>query len=327
MDLYIDKLNLISFIKSRSNEMFEDCNKVIKKQFTVFFNFNKEDIKEDEVLMTWFTALTEGVGSKNGFKFGSFFLDKPLKSNSSNSFTINQLSSIYLLEDKEASKLKNAGAVLVGLLGEEIETIKKLFFNQGDYIFEKKWKIGSETFKKWNDLSTFTLPLSDILIIDPFISSDKSLVESNLGELIKVLCTQVKSKVNIVIYTDRANTIGYSDISNVVRKYAKEITGIGPNFTLVTYVKQRGIESLAEHDRTVFTNYIRINSGDTFNYFDSSGKVITTGRELHFSSLAQLENYSLAKILLGDIQIKIDFLKLNSNGIEGDKKSGILNFN
>jgi hypothetical protein len=327
MDLYIDKENLISMIQSRSHDMYDDCVKVIKKQFNVFCNFSKDEIKGNEILSNWFQTLVEGVGLNHTLKFDSSFPEKPLKSNSSNNFNTSQLSAIYLLDDEDIQKLQGTGSVLVGKIGEEINTINRIFFNQNDYLFEKKWKIGSASFNKWSDLSSFTLPLTDILIVDPFISSDRTLIETNLGQLIKVLCTNVRSKVNIVLYTDRGNSIDYPEISAVVRKFAKEVTGIGPNFTLVTYVKQRGVDSLAEHDRTVFTNYIRVNSGDTFNYFDSSGKVITKGRELHFSSLASNENYSLAKILLNDIQEKIDFLKQHRNGIEGDEKSGFLNFN
>lgn len=326
MDIYIDKANFISLMGSHSHMRFEDSLRVIKKQLNVFFNFPKEEFRSDEELLSYYSRFTDGVGEKNKIEFGYRFPGDEIKSTTSNSFNSDQLSSVFLLENPNVEKLKNTGGILIGAVGEEVNIIDRLLFQQDDYRFEKKWRIGGDTFNKWEDLSGHVLPLSDIIIIDAFITSDKSLVETNLGSLLRSLCKNVKSKVNIVLFTDRTKTLPYDDISSVVRKHVKYITGVGPNFTLVTYVKQRGVDSLDEHDRTIFSNYLRIYSGDTFNYFNSAGKVITKGREIQFSSLAEKENYELSKLLVTEIQTKIDFLKSQEHGIQGDKKSGYLTF-
>lgn len=215
---------------------------------------------------------------------------------------------------------------MVGEVGEEIEVLNRLFINQSDYLFEKKLKINGAKFKAWKDIEDFSMPLTDIIIIDPYITSDSSLFSSNLETLLKTLALKSNSKINVVIYTNRDKCVPYEQISPVVRKAVKEVTSVSPKFTLVTYRDQRGQETKAEHDRTILTNYHRVYSGDTFNYFDGTGKVITKGRELSFSSLANYDNFNLSRELLQDLQNHIDFFKVNNNGIEGDRKSNFLNF-
>lgn len=327
MDLYIDKENLLSMIASRSSEMYNDCLKLIKKQLNVHFNFPKEDLRSNEHLLLWYQTLSQGVGESNEFKFNEPFPAKPIKSNSARNFDIFQLSSIYLLSDENTSKFKDSGNVLIGEKGEELTTIQKLFFNQNDYLFEKKLKIGGKYFTKWEDLSPFSLPLTDIIFVDSYILSNLELLEHNLLSYLKILCSETNSKVNIVLYTNRGNSVDYDVISPLVRKTLKEVTGVSPNFTLVTYSDQRGMKSIAEHDRTILLNYYRVHSGDTFNYFDSSCKKISKGREIHYASNANKENHELFIGTLSDIQENINFLIKNNSGIEGDRKSGFLNLN
>jgi hypothetical protein len=326
MDIYIDKANLVSFIKNKGNPLFLDCNKLLKKQLNVYFNFPKEELKGSQLLLLWITTLSQGVNPDTVIEFDYKEPKRPLKSNSSNEFCENKLSSVYLLEDTETTKFKNSGCVLVGEVGEEIEILNKLFINQNDYLFERKLRINGAGFKSWTDLEDYSLPLTDIIIVDPYIASDSSLFSSNLEMLLKTIAIRSNSKVNVVIYTNIDQCLPYDQISPVVRKAVKEVTNVGPKFTLVTYRDQRGQDTRAEHDRTVLTNYYRIYSGDTFNYFDSTGKVITKGRELSFSSLANYNNFNLSRELIQDLQKNIDFFKANDTGIEGDKISNFINF-
>jgi hypothetical protein len=329
MDLYIDKANLNSLISNKAtSSLYPDCVKLMKKQLNVFFNFPKSELKTNTNLMTWFMTMSQGVGSSNSFTFDSNFPVKPLKSNSAKTFSSEQLSSIYLLDGEGVDKFKNSGAVLIGAVGEEIDVFNKLFFNQDDYLFDKRWKIGGDDFKTWGDLKPCSLPLSDIIIIDPYVVSDLHSIKSNLLPYLKCLTDKTRSSVNIVIYTNRDSCVEYSELSSPIRAAVKAITGVKPNFTLVTFIQKRGVPSnQAEHDRTILMNYERIYTGDTINFFDTDGKVITNGREIHYSSLAKDENHRLATTLIEDIQANIKFLENNNpTCIQGDKKSGYLNF-
>lgn len=324
MDIYIDKENLLSLINSRTETLYYDCIKILKKQLNIFFNFSKDVLKEDDKLMAWYSSLQEGVGENNKFSFGHNFPSRPLKSNAYKQFNSQQLSSVYLLNDEKIEILKSTGTVLIGKPGEELSILNSLFLNQKDYLFDKRWKIGGNGFEKWEDLIDYSLPLTDIIIVDPFVCSDTSLLKYNLLPFLSCLSNKVKTKLNVIIYTNKETSLPYEDLSYIIRKTINDSTGVNPNFTLIKYTDKRGVPSKAEHDRTVFLNYVRIYSGDTINYFNNTGK-ITKGREIHYSSLARDENYYLAFELIKDLQENINFL--NKNGtVEGDKVSGYLTF-
>lgn len=324
MDIYIDKENLLSLINFKAENLYNDCIKTLKKQLNVFFNFPKEELKADEKLMSWYTDFSQGVGENNTFVFGTNFLPRPLKSNSHKSFNSHQLSSVYLINDEKTDLFKASGTILIGKPGEEIEILNSLFLYQNDYLFDKKWKIGAANFEKWSDLANYSLPSTDIIIVDPFVCSDHTLLEHNLLPFLSCIASKVKTKINIVIYTNNDSSLKYEYLSPIIRKTVNALSGANPNFTLIKYTDKRGVPSKAEHDRTIFTNYIRIYSGDTINYFGNIGK-LTKGREIHYSSLARDENYQLAFELINDLQNNIDFLNKNG-GVEGDKISGYLTF-
>lgn len=324
MDIYIDKANLISFVQSKHNPLFWDCNNLLKKQLNVYFNFPKEFLKESQLLMQWITTLSQGANPETEIKFNYKEPKRPLKSNSSNDFCINKLSSVYLLEDDETLKFKNTGCVLVGEVGEEIEILNRLFFYQNDYLFERKWRINGGDFKTWNDLIPYSMPLTDIIIVDPFIlknkDTDTDTVDLNLIEFLKVLCDKSFTKVNIVIVTNPRNSDHTLQIiSDKVKKSLNSVLGKSPRFTL--------INTSQEHDRGVLTNYSRIYSGDTFNFWNNKRQKITKGREISYSSLAKIENHKLANQMIVDIQNTINFLEENNPAyIQGDKSSNFLNF-
>lgn len=324
MDIYIDKSNLISFIKSKSHELFEDCNKLLKKQLNVYFNFPKNDLKENPLLLTWITTLSQGMGENNEIKFDYKEPSRPLKANSSNAFCSNKLTSIYLLEDEETEKFQNSGCVLVGKVGEEVEVFNKLFFNQNDYDFEKKWRINGDNFKTWTDLGDYSLPLTDVLIIDPFIlknkDTDTDTIDLNLIQYLDVLCKNSFTKVNIIVVTNpRTSDYEFEAIKSKIVNSLTGVLGKRPKFTLILTSR--------EHDRCILTNYKRIYSGDTFNFWNSRRQKITKGREISYSSLAKRENHNLAIELIADVQKTIDFLNENNpEFIKGDKVSNYLNF-
>ena len=330
MNLYIDKENISSLINGRKNKLYNDCVKTIQKQLSVFFNFYKKELREDENLLAWFQNLTEGVGESNSFIFldDTTFPKRPLSADSYLFFSSKQLSSVYLINDPNINALKNEGSVIVGGPGEEFEIFNMLFLMRGDYDFHRSFKIGGVEFNKWSDIKKYSLPLTDIIFVDPYILADVSRISSNLINYLKVLAGDAKCCINIVIYVKSGEiAIKFSALKKLIKDGILELTGIEPNFTLIKYTYIKDVKSLAEHDRTIFTNYFRINSGDTFNYFDSNDKVITNGREVNYSSFGKKENHILADLLLTDLQKNIEFLNDNNpNFIEGDKKSNFLKF-
>jgi len=324
MNLYIDKLNLISLIDSRENKLYTDVLKLLKKQLDIFFNFSKEELKTDEKLMHWFMTFSDGVGEETINSFGNSFPDRPLKSNSHNDFDAKETSSIYLMDDEKSHVFKDSGSVLTGGVGEEIEIITRVFLRHDDYKFEKKFRIGGDEFGKWTDLNKFSLPMTEIIIVDPFILSNKNTdtdtMDINLIEFLKVLAIESNVKINLILVThpDKMDW-DYATLKTKVNHALKSVTGKKTNITL--------IRTKTEHDRSILTNYCRIYSGDTFNFWNSSGKKISKGREIAYSSLADIENEKMAEGFIADIQKTIIFLnKNNPDFIEGDKESRFLVF-
>jgi hypothetical protein len=326
MNLYIDKENVFSLIENSKHELYADCIKTMQKQMNVFFNFSKTELVSSEILIAWIKLFTSGVGASSIQRFNDEkFPERPLKTNTHNSFDKEQLSSVYLVNDERIELLAEKGALLIGRPGEEIDVFNQVFLFNNDYKFEKKLIIGDDNFKTWTTIEKFALSVSDILFVDSYILSDATLIEHNFIKLLKTLVSKSRCKVNIVVLvnTDK-QAVAYDDLSKRVRQAVNEVTGVNPNFTLISVRHQRGVTSHAEHDRTIFTNYSRFYSGDTFNYFGPNGEKITKGRELHISSFGDFENHSVSLKLVEDLQLKINALP--DSAIEGDKKSNFLSF-
>lgn len=149
--------------------------------------------------------------------------------------------------------------------------------------------------------------------------------------MIGEICSHAKdAKMNIVILTlpqcyDKRSKISFvpdwTDIRKNIKRKVEEKTGKNPNVTLILS------SNLGEHDRTIFTNYKSIESGDTFNYFDSKWNVISSGRHIEIFSLADREFYANSMQFVNDMQTILDNTKkLNKDNIIGEQKSNFLKF-
>lgn len=315
MDIYIDETNLKSFLGQKANPLFYDCMKILKKQLNIRFNFSKQTLKENKDLLPIVSLLSSGVGNTET-SFDSNFPERPLKSNSTNHFSSEQLSSIYWLDDEDINKAIDSGGVIISEVGNEISSIEQLFFHQGDYLFEKKWRIGNTDFSSWEDLRPFSMPLTDIVLIDNYILSSKEIIECNIKHYIQVILTKSYSKVNFVLFVHPDRIDGdVEEYRKDLKALVKAETGKAGNVSV--------IQTRKEHDRTIITNYKRVYTGDTFNFWDNSGRKITKGREIEYSSFLRTENDNLKKALLKDLQ---DIINKNPENITGDKVSNYLNF-
>ncbi len=326
MDIYFDKKNIISFLENRGKEGYSDCLRLLKRQLDCNFNFSKDEIASNKMLLALVKIFSAGVGNTKVTFLEKPFPPRPLKSNCYLQFDNDQLSSAYLLDDEKTTILKEKGAVLVGGVGEEIDIIQSLFLNNNDYKLDRKLRIGGADLTNWQDLKSFPFETTDILIVDPYIICDQTSIENNLLPLLNVLSNKSSCSVNIVIYTElKEGHLTYDRVKSQIKDLVSKATGVKSSFTLVRYGDQRDVKSpQAEHDRTIFTSYCRYYSGDTFNYWHEDGSKRTKGRELHIASYADKENHDLAKELISDIQENIN--SLPPEYIEGDKKSNFLNF-
>jgi hypothetical protein len=63
MDLYIDKENLKSFIHLRSEDDFDDCLRMIRRQLHVIYNMDKSVFRDDPEMTQWLLRMGEGRGA------------------------------------------------------------------------------------------------------------------------------------------------------------------------------------------------------------------------------------------------------------------------
>ncbi len=338
MRLYIDESNLISFFAAKGAERYEDCLRMMKRQLDVFFYFGKERLKEDKNLAVLVQgAFASGAGATRKCFIDTSaeeFPDRPLKGNCCSSFNNEQLSSVYLLSDDAGDKigcLKLRGNIIIGTKGEELDTLSQLFYD--DYQYEYKLPISQMKGKGWAILKRFSRPCSDILIIDNYILSDQTLYDSNFYPLIRSLVSRGNgSVINIVIVTKKENhnRVGnynfvpdWNDIRARVKAEVKQETGARD--TNVTFLFLPN--DIKEHDRTIITNYLRINSGDSYNYLNSRLDIITKSQCMDINSRAFAKNHTLADEAVRAIQTKLDETRRrNPCNIIGDGKSHLLSF-
>ena len=323
MDLYIDKENLRSFLNSRDKDEFDDCLRMLRRQLHIVYNMDKADVKNDSELLPWILKIGEGRGKSE--ETDTFLADKfpmrPIKSNSYNDWSRRSLLSAYLIDDFDVSKLKNKGCVLLGDVGEELNILTKLFCGR-DYQYHHLYDL-RKNFISWDQLTKDDqlLPCTDIVISDRYLFSEQEgVVQYNLGNMLSALANNVKNKIDVVVYTkyEALSNFGKEKATKIIKQTLDKVTGMKPNVTFVCSNDNKKIL----HDRFVITNYRLLRSGDSFNYFDTSGNRITNGGSLDVNSLANHETYVFVESLLSELQSTYDTIKqLNDTMILGDRKS------
>jgi hypothetical protein len=353
MDIYIDKENLKSFIKSRNNpnykDCYDDCCRMLKRQLRINYNFEKTETLEDELNKdglweSYSKIATQGNGwsedvdeyLKESIPSRPIVLSKfpPRRIEPNSSFMLNNLhqhSNVFLINDEKASLLQDKGTSLIGPLGQEINTLKQLFCGN-DYDFHKLYDTQNpKSFSNWEQLSKdgVNLPLSDIVIMDRYIGSQEDIMQFNLIKLIEVLTRKVKETVNVVLFCNRkynwkdgnGKTIeiepNWNDIKGNIKKFLFEKTGNKCNVTIVFFPSpernEKNKQKDPDHDRIIFTNYMLYKSGDSFCYYNSKGVNISSGISLDVYSLAQKGNYEFAISFLEYAQKIYDKVKQKNN--------------
>lgn len=329
MDLYIDCENLKSLILSKKNDDYDDCLRMIRRQLHIVYNVNKSTFKNDPELAQWLLRMGEGRGDSEETDsfYNVMFPSRPIKSNSYINWNRKELSSIFLIDDVDLIKLKNKGCVLVGDIGEELLVLLKLFCGK-DYDYHHSYVFHSN-FKSWNQLvdDNQILPCTDIIINDRYLfNNNYDLVNYNLSLMLEAFTHNVKSKLNITIFTYKDHLFKFdpSKAFAIIKKTVEKNTGIKPNITFVV----SGDSDKIPHDRFVITNYRLIRSGDSFLYFNMAGDIITNGSSFDIYSLAKREYSQMAEDLLIKLQNTCnDIAKLNKDMIIGNKISSFLTFN
>lgn len=219
----------------------------------------------------------------------------------------------FLNEPLENDRIKyriNNG-FLFGFQEDYHDAWKSLYFF-GKYKVLPVRKSAKINFKSWAQLSDYILPFTDMIVVDNYMF-DESLWDHNLFRIIKEFSkkTNVKFNLLLVSFAKRDQLSSYKDIHQVIKKKLLE-NQVQCNLSIIL-----AREFFKEHDRGIFTNYLRIKSGDSFVYFDKNGDFITKGTDIDFHSLAEPDKFNAAKAALFHIAEIVEKLKTHP---EKDKR-------
>lgn len=311
MVLYIDKENLLSLMESRNHPNFESCEKLVRNNMDIHYNFSKDEILENELLTAWFRQYGQGVGgaTPNFCPPSTITPIRPLKSNFTNSYSMSQLSSVYLINDENDDVFEHVtkkSCVLIGKKGEEISTLVRLIIE------------GSEVFSKnivWNTYCPI-LPLTDIIICDNHYFKNKSVYDLNDHELLRKLSVRSNpSAINVIIITKEGEIDPALNITQEQQKIKEMIRGLSKSVKSTVTI----ITTYKTHDRNMISNYFRIKNGSCFHVRNNSIKGdVTTEVKSH----AIKHNNQISIGLLSEYQSIAD----NPVQCIGDKVSNYLNF-
>lgn len=277
MQSVIDSHILNDFFANRPTESItdEDLEKLVEwKQFREFIKAESDLVIADYNALNpeIFKLLTDGRGETKKPR-----AEKKINTHGGIISGDYSPSTFFCLVEplvKNREKIKTNNGYLVGFEDDYISKWTELSFRCRSTLIPID-KNNPDSLKSWDDFGLFLLPFTDVIICDAFILSDVSLIKSNLLELWKRLDSFNPVKYNLLIVTNEGNPkMDIKKEFDKLNEYRID-NNLKANLSLVfsSYIDK-------EHDRNIFMNYIRVKSGDSFNYFNSALKIITKGTEI-----------------------------------------------
>ena len=315
----------------------------MQTQFDVEFNFTEQESAQeaatDEILGFWLQEFSELKGRNNRHDYVQPG-DTPFILQENTRDTWQKHHTAFLIEQPAEliHRYQQAKELMIYGLGEEAQFFTTVFLGYPSRESHRGMLIGKEGFRQWNDLRPYVTPLTDLVLIDRYIGNDNSLLASNLFSIVRLFHANKQGRTNIILLTDKRELAkgGHSpkSLQKKIKEEIADIPGCTAKVTVVCWSSDTRqnrqqypeIKRFEEHDRTLVTNYTRWKSGDSFNYFDSQNRRITSGRSMDIFSLAKRDNLAEAQDLLNDINDYLQWCKSsNPDNIVGDRSSRLLN--
>lgn len=325
MDIYIDYNCFVSFLNSKKDRDYYECEKLLKYHLHINFTFPKERLRlEEEDILLKFGSFMEFRGQNEqtdtwGVESPYGLLDNP-----------KYLSSVFLIDTDEGDCTIGDpdGRVIVGNQYNTIETIKRLFV---DSCFNLVKKIDLKDFR-WDDL--VISQCSDIIITDRYFIENcnkNSKYTANFKIYFGKL-SRINHRINLVIFSSSSKDGGTEYTDEQINMINKKILDCfdskrKPNLTLVLCNRQRPSESSDlsfPHDRCIISNYRAFYCGDSFSglFIMNHGirpLLISQGYFVEVVSLANLSDYNMSNGII----TKLSNVARRANVI-GDRVSNII---
>jgi hypothetical protein len=262
-----------------------------------------ENLNEFE--MRCITRLTEGRRNSKIYLDPFFKVPHKFKFNQDSFYQ----SILFINENNEESKKKytNNNQFPIAFLDNYFELFKKVTFSNHPIV--KSVRNNKGNFHSWLNLKDYLPFVTDVIIADNYLFSDPSLLDVNFYEIVKILYgIRPDLNLTIITYDNPRFSINIEDFKKEIKNKLSQLK-LKEKFDIVFLNSE-----LKEHDRGIFTNFTRIKSGDSFNYFNTKGQVITKGTELDFYSLTKPDYFN-------NTEIALNALCESTNKTRLDKKS------
>lgn len=312
MKTYMDKEVLLNFMASKPNDQ-DDVNlhlnwqylhRFLKTGTALFLNVDLN--KEEKNLISPFVTILTSFGyslnqvscSPSHFRFKRKVDFQGEFSNADNLFFINES------EKGELEKWKSRNGFYVACSEELMETWRRLNLTHDmpKSLPVRKFK-GPHHMNSWNVLTRYKHPITDVIISDRYLLSNKELVEANLIPLIEALVSNRIAHFNATVFTSK-NTVFDKDIKSMQAYLHNLFKSAGFNCT--TIVVYDTVELFKEHDRHIITNYYHLSSGDSFTYFKKNGELKTNGTTLDIKPLVDPDYLAAAQSVLRNLKSAYD---------------------
>jgi len=182
-----------------------------------------------------------------------------------------------------------------GFISDHFEAFERLSLSKNLTSLPVGRRKDSREFNSWNMLNDYLLPFSDCIIIDNYIFNTRdAIIAQNLEKILIQLDNSTPTKYNLLIITYRGKKkeIEMKDVKPIVDHCVSKHS-LKANVSII-------VSDNFEHDRNIFMNYLRINSGYGFNLFDHSGNP-KFNTEINFLPYTDPGNVSNAQAILEDI--------------------------
>ena len=299
MDFFRNQPKQIPFGTEEDNNAWNSFWSFLKSKTDLDVrNFNSGDSLQEAFLK----GLTTGRGDSK------ISLDNDTPIYNDGCFSARKPSTLYCLyegDENNKKALDNKNGYVVAFQDNythQWERLSLLKHNKTLSVREDAY-IKSSTLKSWDELEKYLTKFTDVVIVDNYIFSSDELIPSNFEKILIELSKATPVKFNLTIYTFEGRRESRLNGKMLMRKLNSivEANNINCNIQLAL-----AFNKVKEHDRGIFTNYLRIKSGDSFNYFNSKGEVITSGTDIDFHSMTDPNLRAAAKNVLHDLNNKLN---------------------
>lgn len=227
-----------------------------------------------------------------------------------------------VVEDKKKYRRKNG--FLFGFNDDYLDIYQNL--NLDSPKLPKKVSVRKSAqkngFQSWSDMQKRLLPFTDVLLVDNYILSNDFRIKDNLEKIMIELDKASTVSYNFTLVTYAGDPVNELNIKDSYKRLQdiKIKNKLKANISLVITTRLE-----KEHDRCIIMNYLMIDSGHTFNYFDSRNNVIPK-TTISFNSLCETDVFNTAKDVLKDISTSISDMRKKDceKYISGNLKNNLL---